>query len=105
MRARARVIGVTGRAAMVGFFMSYVIDALTGLDLVGQSGNIICKTGMFATVIGIILFRKSEDFKNLKTLADEATLYDKQWRSSWEHHQNESSSGSGSGLNDISKDT
>ncbi|KAK6936456.1 hypothetical protein RJ641_033486, partial [Dillenia turbinata] len=52
---------LSGRAAMVGFFMAYVVDALTGLDLVGQTGNLVCKTGLFVTVIGIILFRKTKD--------------------------------------------
>lgn len=70
--------------------MAYIVDALTGLDVVGQTGNFICKAGVFVTV-AIIVFRKKEDFKNLKNLADEATLYDKQWQSSWED-QNESSS-------------
>ncbi|XP_060676011.1 light-harvesting complex-like protein 3 isotype 1, chloroplastic [Ziziphus jujuba] len=75
---------VAGRAAMVGFFMAYIIDALTGLDVVGQSGNFICKAGLFVTVTGIILFKKTQDFDNLKKLADEATLYYKQWQSSWQ---------------------
>ncbi|KAH7537760.1 hypothetical protein FEM48_Zijuj03G0127100 [Ziziphus jujuba var. spinosa] len=44
-----------GRAAMVGFFIAYIIDALTGLDVVGQSSNFICKAGLFVTVIGITL--------------------------------------------------
>ncbi|KAL6291282.1 hypothetical protein ACE6H2_008792 [Prunus campanulata] len=34
---------INGRAAMVGFFMAYVVDALTGLGVVGQTGNFICK--------------------------------------------------------------
>nr|XP_024927223.2 light-harvesting complex-like protein 3 isotype 1, chloroplastic [Ziziphus jujuba var. spinosa] len=75
---------LNGRAAMVGFFMAYIIDALTGLDVVGQSGNFICKAGLFVTVTGIILFKKTQDFDNLKKLADEATLYYKQWQSSWQ---------------------
>ncbi|KAL9422869.1 hypothetical protein AB3S75_035037 [Citrus x aurantiifolia] len=75
---------LNGRAAMVGFFMGYIVDALTGLDVVGQTGNFICKAGVFVTVAGIILFRKNEDFQNLKNLAGEATLYDKQWQASWQ---------------------
>ncbi|KAK9190867.1 hypothetical protein WN943_019477 [Citrus x changshan-huyou] len=75
---------LNGRAAMVGFFMGYIVDAFTGLDVVGQTGNFICKAGVFVTVAGIILFRKNEDFQNLKNLADEATLYDKQWQASWQ---------------------
>ncbi|XP_050225580.1 light-harvesting complex-like protein 3 isotype 1, chloroplastic [Mercurialis annua] len=74
---------INGRAAMVGFLMSYVVDGLTGLDMVGQAGNFICKAGLFVTVISIMVLRRTEDFNNLKNLADEATLYDNQWRSSW----------------------
>lgn len=69
---------------MVGFFMSNVVDALTGLDMVGQTGNFLCKAGLFVTVISIIFFRRTEDFENLRKLADEATLYDKQWQASWQ---------------------
>lgn len=71
---------------MVGFFIGYIVDALTGLDVVGQTGNFICKAGVFVTVAGngIILFRKKEGFQNLKNLADEAALYDKQWEASWQ---------------------
>ncbi|KAM7280443.1 hypothetical protein ACFE04_007577 [Oxalis oulophora] len=74
---------LNGRAAMLGFFMAYVVDGLTGLDVVGQTGNLICKAGVFVTVVGLLIFRRSEDLENLKKLADEATLYDKQWQSSW----------------------
>ncbi|TXG54496.1 hypothetical protein EZV62_019752 [Acer yangbiense] len=73
---------INGRAAMVGFFMAYIVDAFTGVDVIGQTGNLICKAGVFVTVTGVILFRKKEDFQNLKNLADETTLYDKQWQSS-----------------------
>ncbi|KAK2988928.1 hypothetical protein RJ640_026196, partial [Escallonia rubra] len=75
---------LNGRAAMVGFFMAYFVDALTGLDVVGQTGNIICKVGLFATVLGVIVFRRSQDFEKLKDMANEATFYDKQWRASWQ---------------------
>nr|XP_048326759.1 light-harvesting complex-like protein 3 isotype 1, chloroplastic [Ziziphus jujuba var. spinosa] len=71
-------------AAMVGFFMAYIMDALTGLDVVGQSGNFICKEGLFVTATGIIAFKKTQDFDTLKKLADEDTLCDKQWQSSWQ---------------------
>ncbi|KAL2541894.1 Chlorophyll A-B binding family protein [Abeliophyllum distichum] len=50
---------VAGRAAMVGVFMAYVVDALTGLDVVGQAGNFICKAALFVTIIGVIFFRKT----------------------------------------------
>ncbi|XP_047324211.1 light-harvesting complex-like protein 3 isotype 1, chloroplastic [Impatiens glandulifera] len=78
---------LNGRAAMVGFFMAYLIDVMTGLDLVGQTGNIMCKGGLFLTVLGVILFRRQGDFENLKKLTDEATFYDKQWRASWEDQE------------------
>lgn len=68
---------------MVGFFMAYVVDALTGLGVVGQTGNFICKAGFFVAVIAIIFIRRTQDFENLKKLADEATFYDKQWQASW----------------------
>lgn len=70
--------------------MAYFVDGLTGLDVFGQTGNIICKAGLFVTVIGVILFRKTQDFDNLKKLVDEATYYDKQWQASWKD-QNPSS--------------
>ena len=73
--------------------MAYIVDALTGLDVVGQTGNFICKAGLFVTVIGIILFRRTQDFDNLRKMADEATYYDKQWQSSWKY-QNPSSDSS-----------
>ncbi|XVE56459.1 hypothetical protein DITRI_Ditri04bG0011600 [Diplodiscus trichospermus] len=81
---------LNGRAAMIGFFLAYAVDALTGLDVVGQAGNFICKAGLFVTVIGVILFRRTKDFNNLSKLADEATYYDKQWQASWKD-QNASS--------------
>ncbi|PIA31000.1 hypothetical protein AQUCO_05300080v1 [Aquilegia coerulea] len=74
---------INGRAAMVGFFMGYFVDVLTGLDVVGQTGNFICKAGLLVTVIGIILFRKAEDIGNFQKLVDEATFYDKQWQATW----------------------
>ncbi|KAJ9140048.1 hypothetical protein P3X46_030735 [Hevea brasiliensis] len=83
---------INGRAAMVGFFMSCIVDALTGLDMVSQTGNLLCKAGLFVTVISILLLRRTEDFDNLRKLADEATLYDKQWQASWQD-QNAPSTG------------
>ncbi|XP_035538494.1 light-harvesting complex-like protein 3 isotype 1, chloroplastic [Juglans regia] len=70
-----------------GFFMAYLVDALTGLDVVGQTGNFICKAGLLVTVIGVMLFRRTQDFENLKRLADEATFYDKQWQASWQDNK------------------
>ncbi|KAJ7974863.1 Chlorophyll A-B binding protein [Quillaja saponaria] len=73
--------------AMIGFFMAYFVDALTGLDVVGQTGNFVCKAGLFVTVISVLLLRKTKDLETLKKLADEATFYDKQWKSSWEEQR------------------
>lgn len=75
---------MSGRAAMIGFFMAYLVDVLTGLDMVGQNGNLVCKAGLFVTVIGVLLYRRNQDFQTLRKLADEATFYDKQWQSSWQ---------------------
>ncbi|CAK9188027.1 unnamed protein product [Ilex paraguariensis] len=76
---------LNGRAAMVGFFMAYSVDALTQLDVVGQTGNFICKFGLLVTVIGVLLFRRTQDFENLQKVADAATFYDKQWKASWQN--------------------
>ncbi|KAG8381049.1 hypothetical protein BUALT_Bualt06G0080400 [Buddleja alternifolia] len=85
------------RAAMVGFFMAYIVDALTGLDVVGQNGNFVCKAALLFTIIGVLLFRRKEDVENIQKLVDEATFYDKQWQASWQNPdasnlQNEQSS-------------
>ncbi|KAI3720892.1 hypothetical protein L2E82_31890 [Cichorium intybus] len=85
---------LNGRAAMIGFFMAYLVDVLTGLDVVGQSGNFICKMGLLATVIGVVLFRQTKSLQDFKNLADEATFYDKQWQASW---QDQNSGGRDSG--------
>ncbi|KAI3458377.1 hypothetical protein Pfo_015040 [Paulownia fortunei] len=76
---------LNGRAAMVGFFMAYIVDALSGLNVVGQTGNFICKGALFLTIIGVLLFRRKEDLENIQKLADEATFYDKQWQASWQN--------------------
>ncbi|GFY83559.1 chlorophyll A-B binding family protein [Actinidia rufa] len=90
---------LNGRAAMVGFCMAYLLDVLTGLDVVGQTGNFICKAGLFVTIVGIILFRRKDDFENLQKLTDEATFYDKQWQASWQDHDAGSSISEQSGKN------
>ncbi|GLT60293.1 hypothetical protein SLA2020_330650 [Shorea laevis] len=62
---------------------------LTGVDVVGQTGNFICKVGLLMTVISVVVLRRTHDVQGLKKIADEeATLYDKQWKFSWED-QNE----------------
>ncbi|KAD5961439.1 hypothetical protein E3N88_12912 [Mikania micrantha] len=44
----------------------------------GQSGNFICKIGLFMAVIGVVIFRQTESAKDLKNLAEKATFDDKQ---------------------------
>ncbi|CAN1179693.1 Light-harvesting complex-like protein 3 isotype 1, chloroplastic [Linum perenne] len=78
---------LNGRAAMLGFFMGYAVDALTGMDMVGQTGNWVCKTAILVTLLGVILLRRTEDVKKLRKLADEATFYDKQWKATWVQDQ------------------
>ncbi|KAL1827124.1 hypothetical protein ACET3Z_005536 [Daucus carota] len=75
---------LNGRAAMVGFFMAYFVDSLTGVGLVDQMGNFFCKTLLFVAVAGVLLIRKNEDIDNLKKLIDETTFYDKQWQATWQ---------------------
>lgn len=75
---------LNGRAAMVGFFMAYFVDSLTGVGLVDQMGNFFCKTLLFVAVAGVLLIRKNEDIETLKKLFDETTFYDKQWQATWQ---------------------
>ncbi|KAJ3680617.1 hypothetical protein LUZ60_016895 [Juncus effusus] len=75
---------LNGRAAMVGFFMAYFVDSLTGAGLVDQMGNFFCKMLLFIAVVGILLVRKNEDVDNLKKLLEETTFYDKQWQATWQ---------------------
>ncbi|CAO2819434.1 unnamed protein product [Amaranthus hypochondriacus] len=82
---------LNGRAAMVGFFMAYFVDSLTGVGLVDQMGNFFCKTLLFIAVLGVLLIRKNEDLDNLKKLLDETTLYDKQWQATWQEESNSTS--------------
>nr|XP_004245825.1 light-harvesting complex-like protein 3 isotype 2, chloroplastic [Solanum lycopersicum] len=82
---------LNGRAAMVGFFMAYFVDSLTGVGLVDQMGNFFCKTLLFVAVAGVLLIRKNEDIETLKKLVDESTFYDKQWKASWQDENSSSS--------------
>ncbi|KAK9095064.1 hypothetical protein Scep_026533 [Stephania cephalantha] len=75
---------LNGRAAMVGFFMAYFVDSLTGVGLVDQMGNFFCKTLLFVAVLGVLLIRKNEDIDTLKKLFEETTFYDKQWQATWQ---------------------
>lgn len=66
--------------AMIGFFMAYFVDGLTGMGLVDQIGNSFCKACLLTVVVGIILFCLTQDFGNMRRLINEFTLYDKQWQ-------------------------
>lgn len=83
---------LNGRAAMVGFFMAYFVDSLTGVGLVDQMGNFFCKTLLFVAVMGVLLVRKNEDLENLKKLFEESTFYDKQWQATWQEDTTNSNS-------------
>lgn len=82
---------LNGRAAMIGFFMAYFVDSLTGVGLVDQMGNFFCKTLLFIAVVGVLVIRKNEDIETIKKLLEETTFYDKQWQAAW---QDKKSSGS-----------
>ncbi|CDY28974.1 BnaA02g25020D [Brassica napus] len=82
---------LNGRAAMIGFFMSYFVDSLTGVGLVDQMGNFFCKTLLFVAVAGVLFIRKNEDLDKLKGLFEETTLYDKQWQATWKEPESSSS--------------
>uniref|UniRef100_A0A5B7A4M4 Uncharacterized protein n=1 Tax=Davidia involucrata TaxID=16924 RepID=A0A5B7A4M4_DAVIN len=75
---------LNGRAAMIGFFMAYLVDSLTGVGLVDQTGNFFCKTLLFVAVVGVLVIRKNEDLENLKKLLEETSFYDKQWQATWQ---------------------
>ncbi|KAK4801375.1 hypothetical protein SAY86_021862 [Trapa natans] len=75
---------LNGRAAMIGFFMAYFVDSLTGVGLVDQMGNFFCKTLLFIAVLGVLLIRKNEDIQTVKKLIEETTFYDKQWQATWQ---------------------
>ncbi|XP_006362479.1 uncharacterized protein [Solanum tuberosum] len=82
---------LNGRAAMIGFFMAYFVDSLTGVGLVDQMGNFFCKTLLFVAVAGVLLIRKNEDLETIKKLLEETTFYDKQWQASWKDETSSSS--------------
>ncbi|XP_028762620.1 light-harvesting complex-like protein 3 isotype 1, chloroplastic [Neltuma alba] len=82
---------LNGRAAMIGFFMAYLVDSLTGVGLVDQMSNFFCKTLLFIAVAGVLLIRKNEDLDNLKKLLEETTFYDKQWQATWQDENSSSS--------------
>lgn len=63
--------------------MAYFVDGLTGMGLVDQTCNSLCKACLLTVVVGIILFLQTQDFDNMHRLIDEFTLYDKQWQATW----------------------
>ena len=69
---------------MIGFFMAYLVDSLTGLGLVDQMGNFFCKTLLFIAVVWVLLIRDNEDIEKLRKILDETTFYDKQWQATWQ---------------------
>ena len=77
---------------MIGFFMAYAVDSLTGLGVVDQTNNFFCKTLLFIAVVGVLVIRKNEDIENIKKLLEEITFYDKQWQATWKDDENSSSS-------------
>ncbi|KAL0692870.1 hypothetical protein Bca4012_060050 [Brassica carinata] len=82
---------LNGRAAMIGFFMTYFVDSLTEVGLVNQMGNFFCKTLLFVAVAGVLFVRENEDLDKLKGLFEETTLYDKQWQAAWQEPESSSS--------------
>ncbi|KAF8027341.1 hypothetical protein BT93_E0287 [Corymbia citriodora subsp. variegata] len=82
---------LNGRAAMIGFFMAYLVDSLTGVGLVDQMGNFFCKTLLFIAVVGVLVIRKNEDIETIKKLIEETTFYDKQWQATWQDDNSGSS--------------
>ncbi|KAI5057443.1 hypothetical protein GOP47_0027458 [Adiantum capillus-veneris] len=78
---------LNGRAAMVGFFMGYVVDSLTGVGLVDQTSSFLGKLLLFISVLGVLFIRKNEDLDTLKQLAQEWTFYDRQWQATWQEDQ------------------
>ncbi|KAF3336118.1 hypothetical protein FCM35_KLT20625 [Carex littledalei] len=75
---------LNGRAAMIGFFMTYFVDSLTGVGIVDQTSNFFCKTLLFISVFGVLFVRNNEDIENLKKIIQETTYYDKQWQATWQ---------------------
>ncbi|XP_075487409.1 light-harvesting complex-like protein 3 isotype 1, chloroplastic [Primulina tabacum] len=82
---------LNGRAAMIGFFMTYLVDSLTGIGLVDQMNNFFCKLLLFVAVAGVLLIRKNDDVETLKKLWEESTFYDKQWQATWQEEASGSS--------------
>ena len=75
---------VNGRAAMVGYFLGYLVDLASGHGLVDQHDSFLGKLLIFVTIVGVLVVRKNSDLAELQALVAESTLYDKQWKATWE---------------------
>lgn len=82
---------LNGRAAMIGFFMAYFIDSLTGVGIVDQTSSFFGKLLLFVTVVGVLLIRKNEDLETVKQLIKESTFYDQQWQATWQDETSQQS--------------
>lgn len=82
---------LNGRAAMIGFFMAYFIDSLTGVGIVDQTSSFFGKLLLFVTVVGVLLIRKNEDLETIKQLVRESTFYDQQWQATWQDETSQQS--------------
>lgn len=74
---------INGRAAMLGFFMAYMVDLTTGVSIVDACGSFVGKCAMGVTLLGCLVVRRLEDIESIQELSEEATFYDKQWAESW----------------------
>ena len=75
---------LNGRAAMVGYFLAYFVDQLTGFGLADQQNSFLGKLALHLVVFAVLIFRTSSTIPAYKNLLDEATFYDKQWAATWE---------------------
>mmetsp|Transcript_34594 Transcript_34594/g.75615 ORF Transcript_34594/g.75615 Transcript_34594/m.75615 type:complete len:244 (-) Transcript_34594:229-960(-) len=73
-----------GRAAMIGFVAAYLVDLVFHVSIVDQMDSFLGKALLAATLIGTLAVRRNEDLELFKSLADEATFYDRQWNATWE---------------------
>lgn len=73
-----------GRAAMIGFVMAYLVDLVFHVSIADQMDSFLGKAFLLATLVGTLAIRRNEDLDTFKSLADEATFYDRQWNATWE---------------------
>jgi len=81
---------INGRAAMVGYGFTYIIDACGGPGLTELHSSFLGKTAIFLTVAFCLTVRSLKDLDTLEVLADEATFYDKQWNETWSNFDRDS---------------